>query len=339
MQKTFGKLGPLLVASLSGCDAGPPRPVAGEEPRVVQVVTAERGDRPVVTEVVGTVRAAKSASIGALISGTIAELRVGMGSSVRQGEVLARLSAGEVHARLDQTRALSLLAERERERATNLLDHRAISVAAYDAAMSQWTLAQARQAEASTILSHAVLRAPFDGVVTAKLANVGEAAMPGQPLLVLEAPLAHRFEARVPEAARNALELGDLVPVRLDGLGHDITGTIAELQPVTDDATRTRLAKLDLPPSPELWSGRFGRLLLVTGAQPTVSVPANAVVRRGQLEGVFVVDAGTARLRLVRSGRLENGRLAIASGLSGRERVVMAGAARLVDGQRVEVAP
>jgi RND family efflux transporter MFP subunit len=339
MQKTFGKLWPLLAASLSGCDAEPPRPVAPEAPRVVQVVAAERDQRPVVTEVVGTVRAARSASIGALISGTIAELRVGIGSSVRRGEVLVRLSAGEVQARLEQTRALSLLAERERERAATLLDHRAISLSAYDAAMSQWTLAQARQAEASTVLSHAVLRAPFDGVVTAKLANVGEAAMPGQPLLVLEAPLSHRFEARVPEAVRSALELGDSVPVRLDGLAHDIPGTIAELQPVTDDATRTRLAKLDLPPSPELWSGRFGRLMLVTGAQPTVSVPASAVVRRGQLEGVFVVDAGITRLRLVRSGRLANGRLAIASGLSGRERVVLGGADSLVDGQRVEVTP
>ena len=69
-----------------------------------------------------------------------------------------------------------------------------------------------------------------------------------------------------------------------------------------------------------------------------MSVPADAVVRRGQLEGVFVVDAGTARLRLVRSGRERDGRLEIASGLSGYEEIVLAGVADLVDGQRVEVA-
>ncbi|MGZ6070018.1 MAG: hypothetical protein ACXWK8_02310, partial [Myxococcaceae bacterium] len=82
--------------------------------------------------------------------------------------------------------------------------------------------------------------------------------------------------------------------------------------------------------------GRFGRLLLATGASLTVAVPAEAVVRHGQLEAVFVVDSGTARLRLVRTGRERDGRLEIASGLSGDEKVVVTGAADLVDGQRVE---
>jgi len=339
MNKTFSLLSPVLVISVWGCAEEPARPVSSLSPRAVQVVPAERTRRSVVTEVVGTVRAVRSATIAPLISGTVRQVRVGIGSSVRVGEVLVRLSAREVHARLEQTRAVSVLAKRERDRAASLLHQEAISVAQYDAAASQWSVAQARQAEATTIADHAVLRAPFDGVVTAKLANVGDTAMPGQPLLVLEAPGAHRFEARVPETAGDGLAIGAPVPVRLDGLDHDIEGTIAEIQPASDDATRTRLTKIDLPGTPGLRSGRFGRLLLTTGASLAVSVPAEAVVHHGQLEGVFVVDGGTARLRLVRSGRVQEGRLEIASGLSGHERVVLAGAADLVDGQRVEVTP
>jgi hypothetical protein len=70
-----------------------------------------------------------------------------------------------------------------------------------------------------------------------------------------------------------------------------------------------------------------------------VSVPTEAVVRHGQLEGVFVVDSDIARLRLIRSGRERDGQLEIASGLSGDELVVVGGTADLSDGQRVEVAP
>lgn len=328
-----------LVALLGGCAAEPARrPAPSVPPRVVQIAQADRASRPVMTDVVGTVRAVRSATIAPLISGTVAEVRVGLGSSVRAGEVLVRLSAREIDARLEQTRAVAVLAKRERDRAIPLKNLGAISVAQFDAAISQWDVAQARQAEASTIADRTALRAPFAGVVTAKLANVGDTAMPGQALLVLEAPGALRFEARVPETAVDALAVGKSLPVRLDGLDHDIEGRIAEIQPASDDATRTRLAKIDLPQTPGVRSGRFGRVFLATGASLTVVVPAEAVVRHGQLETVFVVASGTARLRLVRTGRERDGRLEIASGLSGDEKVVLAGGADLVDGQRVEEA-
>ena len=327
----------MLPALLGGCGGERPhRAVQSAPPKVVQVVQADRTNRSVMTDVVGTVRAVRSATIAPLVSGTVAEVRVGLGSSVQAGDVLVRLSAREINARLEQTRAVAALAKRERDRAIPLKDLGAISVAQYDAAISQWDVAQARQAEASTLADRTVLRAPFAGVVTAKLANVGDTAMPGQPLLVLEAPGALRFEARVPEAAVDGLRVGKSLPIRLDGLDHDIEGRLAEIQPASDDATRTRLAKIDLPETPGVRSGRFGRLLLATGASLTVAVPTEAVVRHGQLEAVFVVDSGTARLRLVRTGRERDGRLEIASGLSGDEKVVVTRAADLVDGQRVE---
>jgi len=327
----------IVLAVLLGCSAEPQsRPAPGRPPATVRVVQVERSTRPVTTEVVGTVRAVRSATIAPLLSGTVAEIRVGLGSSVHAGEILVRLSAREIEARLEQTRVVSSLARRERDRATTLQAQGAISTAQYDAAMSQWSLAQAREAEASTLAERMVLRAPFAGVVTAKLANVGDTAMPGQALLVLEAPSALRFEARVPEAATDRLTVGASVPVRLDGLDQDLEGRVAEIQPAADDATRTRMVKVDLPQVLGLRSGRFGRLLLDTGSSQTVTVPTEAVIRRGQLETVFVVDSGTARLRLVRTGRERDRRLEVVSGLSGEEKVALPGTAELVDGQRVE---
>jgi len=327
----------LVVLALLAACSGEPRRAAGEaRPRTaVKVIQVQRATRPVTTEVVGTVRAVRSATIAPLISGTVADVRVGLGSSVRSGEVLVRLSAREVEARLEQTRAVSALAARERDRAIALKAQGAMSGAQYDAAMSQWSLAQAREAEASTLAEHTLLRAPFPGVITAKLANVGDTVMPGQALLVLEAPSVLRFEARVPETSVERLSIGTTVPVRLDGLERELEGRVAEIQPAADDATRTRLVKIDLPQLEGLRSGRFGRLVLTTGSSLSIAVPASAVVRRGQLETVFVVEGGTARLRLIRTGRERDGWLEVVSGLSGEERVALPGTAELVDGQPV----
>jgi RND family efflux transporter MFP subunit len=326
-----------LLALLSACA----RPGSGEPrreapPKGVHVEHSERAVRPVVTEVVGTVRATRSATIAPLISGTVAEVRVGLGSSVRAGDVLVRLSAREVEARLEQTRVVSEQAARDRARATSLVGQGAISVSDYETAMSQWSVARARQTEASSIAERRVLRAPFAGVITSKIASVGDTALPGQPLLVLEARSALRLEAQVPETTGEHLAIGDPLPVRIEGLDRDLEGRLAEVQPASDTTTRTRLFKIDLPDTPGLRSGQFGRALLPGRESLTVTVPAGAVVHHGQLESVFVVDSGIARLRLVRSGREWNGRIEISSGLTGAETVAVAGAAGLVDGDRVE---
>ncbi|HYP97651.1 MAG TPA: efflux RND transporter periplasmic adaptor subunit [Polyangiaceae bacterium] len=334
----FGLLALFSVACGSARAPVPDRPAAPPaEIRAVPVVRAERSLQATHTEVVGSVRAVREATIVPLLSGTITEVRVGIGTSVRAGEVLVRLSAREVDARLEQARARSVLANRERERSVALKDNGVISGAQYDAAISQWDFAQASQNEAASIADWTTLRAPFSGVITAKLVNTGDTALPGQRLLVLEGQGKFRFEARVPESAGRDLRAGARVPVRLAELEHELTGTITEIQPAADDATRTRLVKIDLPnTAATVRSGEFGRASFTTGKSFAVTVPAAAVARRGQLETVFVVDSGVARLRLVRLGREHEGRAEIFAGLSGGEAVALSAGAELADGQRVE---
>ena len=336
--------GPLVLLSVACGSAPAPAPhrakTAPAEVRAVTVVRAERSLRAIQTEVVGSVRAVREATIVPLLSGTVTEVRVGIGTSVLAGEVLVRLSAREVEARLEQARARSLLANRERERSVALKEHGAISGAQYDAAIGQWDIAQASQKEAASVADWTTLRAPFSGVITAKLVNTGDTALPGQRLLVLEGHGNFRFETRVPESAGRDLRAGDRVPVRLANLEHELTGTIAELQPAADDATRTRLVKIDLPrpagPTANVRSGEFGRASFTTGKSFAVTVPAAAVARRGQLETVFVVESGVARLRLVRIGGEHEGRVELLAGLSGGEEVALTAGAELADGQRVD---
>jgi biotin carboxyl carrier protein len=263
------------------------------------------------TELVGTVRAVRSATLAPLIGGTVAEIRVGLGSSVRTGEVLVRLSAREAGARLEQTRAVSALAKRERDRAVTLRDQEVISVAQYEAALSQWSVAQARETEARTLAERTLLRAPFAGVVTAKLANVGDTAMPGQALLVLEAPGALRFETRVPETAAGQLEAGGLSgPV--DGLDHDREDA-SPRSASPDDATAPGWAV-------DLGHPRVGLGIRSGAARPAAVLPWRFHLRRPSSR------PAPGRVRWVRHRpaapghrRARDGRLEIAAGLSGEE--------------------
>ena len=289
-------------------------------------------------EVIGTVRARNSAAISATVVGKVRVLDVTLGRRVRAGDVLVRISADEIGAKLDQTEALYGRAKVDFDRAQGLLKHDAIPRAQYEAAAADFQVASARRAEAVAMASHTVLRAPFAGVVTAKLASIGDTAMPGQPLLVLDDPTALRLEATVPEIAARTLKVGQKVPVRIDGSTRDLAGTVAEISPASDPTSRTVLAKVDLPTDAALHPGVLGRFLLPSpvGRPRSVVVPSASVVRRGQLEEVFVVDQGRARLRLVKTGRVKGDTTEILSGLSDGDTVVAADLAELIDGQPVE---
>jgi RND family efflux transporter MFP subunit len=290
-------------------------------------------------EVIGTVRARNTAAISSTVVGKVSTLPVTLGRSVRAGDVLARISADEIGAQVEQSDAVYARAKADFDRAQKLIDRQAIPKAQYDAAVAELRLARGRRAEAGAKADHTVLRAPFAGVVTAKPANVGDTAMPGQTLLVLEDPRSLRLEATVPEIAARSLRPGETVPIRIDG-GRELSGVVAEISPAADPISRTVLAKVDLPADPALHSGLLARLRLPSPQSRTIVVPSGSLVRRGQLEEVFVVEGGRARLRLVKSGPSRaDGATEILSGLSDGDVVVTSGVAGLVDGQPVEAAP
>ncbi len=120
--------------------------------------------------------------------------------------------------------------------------------------------------------------APFDGVITRKLADVGDLAAPGKPLLQMENPDTLRLEADVPEALIGNVKLGDKLAVRIAAVTNEIEGTVAEMSPTADPNSRTYLVKLDLPGATGLRSGQFGRVAVPVGEVSAIRVPA---VRRG----------------------------------------------------------
>jgi RND family efflux transporter MFP subunit len=200
-------------------------------------------------------------------------------------------------------------------------------------------IAQAEQgvASAAVMKGYAEVRAPFDGVVTEKTAEPGNLAAPGQPLMTVERAGGFRLEASVEESRLGTVRPGQTVAVALDALGTELKGRVAEVVPAVDAASRTFLAKIDLPASPQIRSGVFGRARFELQPKQGITVPPAAVVERGQLTSVYVADAGRARSRLVTLGAQAANRVEVLSGLAPGDNVIAPVPAGLSDGAKVEV--
>src|SRR6185436_8460541 len=147
----------------------------------------------------------------------------------------------------------------------------------------------------------------------------------------------YRLETSVAESHTARVRLGAEVPVRIDALGGlDITGSVAEIMPAADPATRSVVVKIDLPATRGLRSGQYGIAAFPAGERVVIAVPRGALVDRGQLTGIFVVDdSNVARLRFVTAGERVGGSVEILSGLDEGQRFVAENAGNLADGRRV----
>ena len=258
---------------------------------------------------------------------------------MKNGELLTTLDSREVQARLDQARAIAAQADKDYERLKPLLQTNAISRQDFDAAETKQRVAKSAVTEAETMLTHTKIVAPFDGVITRKLTDVGDLAMPGKPLLEIESPLTLRFEADVPEALIERVSMGQILPVTLNALPQPLTGTVAEITPIADPGSRTYLVKLDLPQTSGVRAGQFGRVKVTVGETDVPLVPVTAVKQRGQMELVQLVTDGRVQSRIVKTGKTLNSDVEIIAGLEGGETLITQSSVPAKDGQPVEVKP
>jgi multidrug efflux pump subunit AcrA (membrane-fusion protein) len=201
------------------------------------------------------------------------------------------------------------------------------------AALSSVESARSASEAAATTASFSRITAPFDGIVTVKTVEPGNLAAPGTPLMRLEDTRAFRFEVRLDESRTGQISPGVVVPVSIEPGGASpwsLDGRVLEVARAVDADARAFLVKIALPEAAGLRSGTFGRAQFSGGTRRALQVPAGALVRRGQLTTVFVVDEGVARLRLVSVRGTE-----VLAGLSESDVVIVDAPATLTDGQRV----
>lgn len=196
---------------------------------------------------------------------------------------------------------------------------------------------------AEVTLGYAEVTAPFAGIVTAKSVDPGTLATPGAPLLTIEREGTYRLEASVGESQLAAVRPGQSVSVRLDGTSEPIAARVSEIVPAVDASSRSYIVKIDLPSTPALRSGIFGRASFQSGKRSVTAIPARAVVERGQLQSVMVDDNGIARTRLITTGQRDTGqrdkdRIEVLSGLTPGDKVIFPIPPGLADGTRVGAA-
>lgn len=303
----------------------------------VEYVPVEELEVPALIELVGTLQAVERATIAAKVTGVISEIPVRLGSSVSAGDLLVRISAEEISAKLNQAEAQLTQARRNLDREEKLLARKASTTETVKSMRELYAVARAGHDEAKAMLGYTVITAPFDGVITQKKAHGGDLATPGSHLLLLENNSSLQVVTAVPESLIFGITTGDILAVSIPSAGLLTTGTVAEIAPSADPSSRTAPVKINLEPAPGLRSGQFARVTLPGKGHQSLFIPAAAVITHGQMDKVFVNDNNRAHLRLVRTGMHHQGNIEILSGLVAGEQVVTRNNHLLVNGQPLQV--
>lgn len=360
----------LLIAVLSGVLAGCTNerrtaPAAPETVSNVSVTVAQKTIVPDWLEAVGTVHAAQTSQVASQMMGNIVEIRASEGDRVRSGQVLAVIDDAQRRSGVEQATAAVTAAEKEvsagdsdlalaeatLKRYQQLYEKKSVSPQEFDEIKARYQSAEARRdmaragqaqanaalTQARTSLGYAQLRAPFAGLVTEKKADAGTLASPGMPIFTIEDTRSFRLEAAVDESDIRIVRIGQVVPVTVDALGNtELSGKVVQIVPAADPASRSFLVKIELPSDSRLRSGLFGRARFPRGERTSLLIPRSAVVARGQLHGVYVIDANQiAGLRYITLGKTAGQQVEVLSGLQDGEKMIAAPGDRELGGKRI----
>ncbi len=358
----------VLGGGLSGCsNKHRAEPAAMETVSNVPVIVAQRTTVPDWLEAVGTVRAVQTSQISSQIMGNIVGLRAHEGDRVQSGQVLAMIDDAQPRSAVDQAAAAVTAAEREvsaadsdsalteatLKRYQQLYEKKSVSPQEFDEIKARYQSAQARRdraragqsqanaalAQARTSLGYTRLRAPFAGVVTERKADAGTLASPGMPIFTVEDTRSYRLETTVDERDIRLVRIGQVSPVTIDALANtQLPGKVVQIVPAADPASRSFLVKVELPADARLRSGLFGRARFRRGERSTVLIPSTSLVERGQLQGIYVLDANQiAGLRYVTIGKSSGEQIEVLSGLQDGEKLVAAPGDRELAGKRIAI--
>jgi HlyD family secretion protein len=329
--------------------------VAAPRPALtVTVAVPERATVAIAVAANGNIAAWQEALVGAEANGMrLAEVLVNVGDVVRKGQVLARFDSAMANADLAQSRAAvaeaeAMLAEAaaNAQRARELQPSGALSAQQVAQLLTAERTAQARleavraaQQVQQLRLQQAQVLAPDSGVISARSATVGAVVPAGTELfrLIRQGRLEWRGEVAATELAQ--IRRGQTVTLAATGAGAPVTGTVRQVAPTVDAATRNALVYVDLPDTGgRLKAGMFARGEFATGSSTALTLPQTAVLLRDGFSYVFVVgpDQRVAQ-RKVATGRRSAERIEILQGLDEKARVVASGGGFLADGDTVRV--
>lgn len=317
-----------------------------------QVHTVQPATLSLRAEVPGMVASEDQVQVASRLMGYIRAIKVEEGQAVKAGQLLFVVDPSDIQGQVSQARAGLAQAEAaladaniDFERFGALYKEEAIPKLQWDkirlqkqVAEQQVAAARAGMGLASGQMRYASVVAPIDGVVTQKMANAGDLAAPGRPVLVIEGLKKLQVRTNVGSDVFARIKPGEKVAIAHDGDSTlaPIEGTISQIVPAADPVSHTHLVKIDLPANSGLASGTFVRVGFAVGSREGIRVPASALAERAGITGVFVVDAqGFARYRMVRTGATEGDSVEIQSGLNAGDKVVVSKVEQLENGDKI----
>jgi RND family efflux transporter MFP subunit len=333
----------LMLWILGACRSGviPARneAVAGESAAGLPTLTVTLQSLPGATDAVGSVQAEQIASVTSRVVANVVEMRASAGQRVTGGTTLAVLDDRDLRHRVEQAQdarrsAEATLAQAKADYARDkpLFEQQVITPYDFEHTKTALDIADAnlhrlQQAERETEvgLSYAVIRSPFTGTVVDKLANVGDLAAPGKPLLTMYEQGRLWFAANVPEDLLGRLHVGDMLTFRIDALDHDQQGRVVEVVPSSDPSSRTVVVRLHMTDTTDVLPGMFGRLRIPMEPERVLALPAAAVIRAGQLTMIDVVRGARLERRTVQLGRAVGDGFEVLTGLAAGETVALRG--------------
>jgi len=335
----------LLVGLLNAGAAMAAGPASGPQVPVVTLGTRAVGAGAAFD---ATLQAVRQSVLSAQASGRIASLSVKAGDRVKAGQVLAVIDdratqAGVTQAQAGVAQADANLANAKAayERTRDLRAQGFVAQAALDSAQAQYKAAaagaeaaRAGQTQAAVAQGFTRLTAPYDGWVLSTQAEAGQLAMPGAPILTVYAPQPMRAVVYVPASQQALAQQAKAIEVQLPGTDRWVQPVSTTAVPAADPVSQTVEWRLNLSEADAagLVPGRQTRVRFagvpVTGDGQRLVVPAAALLRRGELTGVYVVTAkgeGTKgfALRAVRTGGVQGDGVEVLAGLKAGDQVAL----------------
>lgn len=283
--------------------------------------------------------------------GKIVSVLVEAGQWVGQGQTLAVIDrsvqaqeAAQLAALIDVARADARLAQQELDRAQALVGRGFVSkadverrIATRDAALARVRVAQANLAQSRARIGRLDVRAPAAGLVLTRAVEPGQIVSSGSGALFRIAR-GGQFEmmARLPES--DLLSLSSGVPAQVTPVGSAKTyqGSIWQVAPVIDPASRQGIARIAVPYDRDLRPGGFATANITAGSTDAPMLPESAVLNDSQGSYVYIVDKDNAvRRRAVKVGSVTDAGVVVAEGLNGTERVVLSAGPFLTEGEKI----
>jgi RND family efflux transporter MFP subunit len=358
-----------MALAVAGCKSDAPAVQGLAETAKAHVVVAEQLQVAAVVRATGALHAHESATLSAQVMGRVTRVLVQAGDIVRAGQTLVVLDDATVRAGADQAEAAVKAAEQQQAAAQSQADLAASTLARYRqleaqksvspqemdevarraeaaalqaaAARAQVAAIRAQHAGASAMLSYTRIVAPFAGIITARMIDPGAMAAPGVPLLQVDSAGLLELQATVAESALASLHKGSKIAVTVDSLGADsLQGVVTEIVPAADAMTHSFQVKIALPASKQLRAGLSASAAIPAGVKQAVLAPRSAIVMRGSLACVYMLDVnGVAQLRYVTLGEVRGDKVEALSGLNGGDKIADAPGDRDLAGKRIEAQP